>query len=178
MVALGIDHTGRKPALGLWEGSTENTAVCRSLNADLQSRELRTDRSLLVILDGSKALHKAVTQTFGDAAFETIQEAAWSQGTADAVLLPPAYFPAASTESVVASTSSAAATRWRSYFRHRNEERRIARNERDSASSRLRLLWKVLRESPDPKAVTETDTCVRCRRFQENALPSFSDDGW
>ena len=68
VVAVGIDHTGRKHALGLWDGSTENTAVCQSLLADLQSRGLRTDRSLLVILDGSKALHKAVTQTFGSAA--------------------------------------------------------------------------------------------------------------
>ena len=42
--------------------------MCQSLLADLQSRGLRTDRSLLVILDGSKALHKAVTQTFGPAA--------------------------------------------------------------------------------------------------------------
>src|SRR5712671_5624177 len=68
VVALGIDHTGRKHALGLWDGSTENAAVCQSLLSDLQSRGLRTDRSLLVILDGSKALHKAVTQTFGAAA--------------------------------------------------------------------------------------------------------------
>ena len=68
VVALGIDHTGAKHALGLWDGSTENAAVCQSLLADLQSRGLRTDRSLLVILDGSKALHKAVTQTFGSAA--------------------------------------------------------------------------------------------------------------
>jgi putative transposase len=68
VVALGIDHTGAKHALGLWEGSTENATVCQSLLADLQSRGLRTDRSLLVILDGSKALHKAVTQTFGSAA--------------------------------------------------------------------------------------------------------------
>jgi transposase-like protein len=68
VVALGIDHTGEKHALGLWDGSTENAAVCQSLLADLQSRGLRTDRSLLVILDGSKALHKAVTQTFGSAA--------------------------------------------------------------------------------------------------------------
>jgi putative transposase len=68
VVAIGIDHTGRKHALGLWDGSTENAAVCQSLLADLQSRGLRTDRSLLVILDGSKALHKAVTQTFGSAA--------------------------------------------------------------------------------------------------------------
>jgi putative transposase len=68
VVALGIDHTGAKHALGLWDGSTENAAVCQSLLADLQSRGLRTERSLLVILDGSKALHKAVTQTFGEAA--------------------------------------------------------------------------------------------------------------
>jgi len=68
VAALGIDHTGRKHALGVWEGATENAAVCQSLLADLQSRGLRTDRSLLVILDGSKALHKAVTQTFGSAA--------------------------------------------------------------------------------------------------------------
>src|SRR5207253_3949799 len=68
VVALGIDHTGRKHALGLWDGSTENATVCQSLLADLQSRGLRTDRSLLVILDGSKALHKAVTQMFGSAA--------------------------------------------------------------------------------------------------------------
>jgi transposase-like protein len=68
VVALGIDKTGQKHALGVWDGSTENAAVCQSLLADLQSRGLRTDRSVLVILDGSKALHKAVTQTFGVAA--------------------------------------------------------------------------------------------------------------
>jgi putative transposase len=68
VVAVGIAHTGRKHALGLWEGSTENAAVCQSLLADLQSRGLRTDRSLLVILDGSKARHKAVTPTCGPAA--------------------------------------------------------------------------------------------------------------
>ncbi len=68
VLALGIDRTGRKHALGLGDGSTENATVCQRLLADLQSRGLRTDRSLLVILDGSKALHKAATQTFGSAA--------------------------------------------------------------------------------------------------------------
>ena len=68
MVALGIAADGQKHALGLWDGSTENATVCQSLLANLQSRGLRTDRSLLVILDGSKALHKAVRATFGDAA--------------------------------------------------------------------------------------------------------------
>jgi putative transposase len=68
IVALGIAADGQKHALGLWEGSTENATVCQSLLANLQSRGLRTDRSLLVILDGSKALRKAVHATFGDAA--------------------------------------------------------------------------------------------------------------
>lgn len=42
--------------------------LCQGLLANLQSRGLRTDRSLLLILDGSKALRKAVRATFGDAA--------------------------------------------------------------------------------------------------------------
>jgi putative transposase len=68
VVALGIDATGKKHALGLWDGSTENTTICQSLLANLQSRGLRTDRSLLIILDGSKALHRAVSDLFGRAA--------------------------------------------------------------------------------------------------------------
>lgn len=68
IVALGLAADGRKHALGVWDGSTENAAVCESLLANLQSRGLRTDRSLLVILDGSKALRKAVRSVFGDAA--------------------------------------------------------------------------------------------------------------
>ena len=42
--------------------------MCQGLLTNLQSRGLRTDRSLLVILDGAKALHTAVPQTFGAAA--------------------------------------------------------------------------------------------------------------
>ncbi|HEY3045262.1 MAG TPA: IS256 family transposase [Vicinamibacterales bacterium] len=66
IVALGIAADGQKHALGLWEGSTENATLCQSLLANLQSRGLRTDRSLLVILDGSKALRKAVRDLFGE----------------------------------------------------------------------------------------------------------------
>jgi len=68
VVALGIAADGQKHALGVGDGSTENTTVCQGLLANLQSRGLRTDRSLLVILDGSKALRKAVRATFGEAA--------------------------------------------------------------------------------------------------------------
>jgi transposase-like protein len=68
VVALGIAADGTKHALGLWDGSTETATVCEGLLTNLQSRGLRTDRSLLVILDGSKALRKAVRAIFGDAA--------------------------------------------------------------------------------------------------------------
>ena len=68
VVALGLDNTGLKHPLGLWEGSTENATVVQGLLTNVQSRGLRTDRSLLVILDGAQALHTAVPQTFGPAA--------------------------------------------------------------------------------------------------------------
>lgn len=68
IVALGIAADGQKHALGLWDGSTENARVCQDLLANLQGRGLRTDRSLLVILDGSKALRKAARTVFGEAA--------------------------------------------------------------------------------------------------------------
>ena len=68
IVALGVAADGTKHALGLCEGSTENAAVCQRLLANLQSRGLRTDRSLLAILDGSKALGSAVRAMFGEAA--------------------------------------------------------------------------------------------------------------
>ena len=59
---------GAKHPLGLWEGATENATVCQGLLTNLASRGLRTDRSLLVIVDGAKALDTAVTQTFWRAA--------------------------------------------------------------------------------------------------------------
>ena len=68
VVALGIDTMGAKHPLGLWEGATENATVCQGLLTNLGSRGRRTDRSLLVIVDGAKALDTAVTQPFGRAA--------------------------------------------------------------------------------------------------------------
>lgn len=65
LCVLGIDVHGRKHVLGLHEGATENSAACRTLLSDLQARGLRTDRSMLVVIDGSKALRKAVRDVFG-----------------------------------------------------------------------------------------------------------------
>ena len=69
VIALGIDRHGRKHPLGLWSGSTETAAVCQTLLTNLRDRGLRIDRSVVVVIDGSKALRKAVRDVFGDAAW-------------------------------------------------------------------------------------------------------------
>lgn len=66
IVALGIDKEGRKHVLGLWEGATENASVVKGLLEDLVARGLETQRKLLVVMDGGKALRKAVQQVLGD----------------------------------------------------------------------------------------------------------------
>jgi transposase-like protein len=65
LIALGIDRTGDKHILGLWEGATENAETCKSLLMSLVDRGLPTNRSILVVIDGSKALAKAVRDVFG-----------------------------------------------------------------------------------------------------------------
>ena len=65
VVALGIDTSGRKHVLGLWPGATENAQVCKELLEDLVGRGMATDRKYLFVLDGSKALKKAVESCFG-----------------------------------------------------------------------------------------------------------------
>ncbi len=65
LVALGIDGQGKKHVLGLWEGATENAAACKALLANLAERGLKTERAILVVIDGSKALASAVRDVFG-----------------------------------------------------------------------------------------------------------------
>jgi len=65
LVALGIDTEGKKHVLGLREGATENSTSCKSLLSDVQSRGLRTDQPVLAVIDGSKALAKAIKAIYG-----------------------------------------------------------------------------------------------------------------
>lgn len=68
LVALGIDEEGAKHILGVWEGATENAVACQGLLSDLVERGLNTKRTMLVVIDGSKSLAKAVRDTFGSRA--------------------------------------------------------------------------------------------------------------
>ena len=101
VVALGIDKTGAKHPLGL---STENATVCQGLLTNLASRGLRTDRSLLVIVDGAKALDTAVTQTFGRAAL--VQRCQVHKGRNILEYLPEAQRPWVKTVLTRAYTNS------------------------------------------------------------------------
>jgi transposase-like protein len=65
LVALGIDAQGNKHILGLREGSTESTRVVRSLLSDLVERGLDADRPRLWVIDGGKALRRAIVECFG-----------------------------------------------------------------------------------------------------------------
>jgi putative transposase len=65
LVALGVNGQGEKRVLGLHEGATENEAATTALLTGLRNRGLRTDRSVLVVTDGAKALHAAVRAVFG-----------------------------------------------------------------------------------------------------------------
>jgi putative transposase len=68
LVALGIDSEGGKHVLGLREGSTENTTVVKALLAELVDRGLDPARSRLWVIDGAKALRRAIRDLFGETA--------------------------------------------------------------------------------------------------------------
>ena len=65
VAAMGIDSEGRKRILGLAEGGSENSEVVKALLNDLIERGLDASEPRLYILDGGKALHKAVKDVFG-----------------------------------------------------------------------------------------------------------------
>ena len=60
IVALGVDIEGTKHPLALVEGSTENATLVTGLLVGLRGRGLDVTRPMLVGIDGSKALRKAV----------------------------------------------------------------------------------------------------------------------
>ncbi len=66
VVALGISTEGVKIPLGLWEGSTENATLARTLLADLVDRGLDPDQAILFVIDGGKALRRAIKDVFGE----------------------------------------------------------------------------------------------------------------
>ncbi len=64
VVALGVGLDGVKHPLALEEGSTENATLVTDLLTGLRDRGLDVTRPTLVVIDGSKALRRAVLDVF------------------------------------------------------------------------------------------------------------------
>jgi putative transposase len=73
VVALGITIDGTKVPLGLAEGATENATVVGDLLVGLRDRGLDVTRPLLVVIDGAKALRRAVTEVFNHPVIQRCQ---------------------------------------------------------------------------------------------------------
>ncbi len=66
VIALGITATGEKVLLGFVQTGTENAAVCAAFLRQLVERGLRVEAGLLVVIDGSKGLRRAVREGLGE----------------------------------------------------------------------------------------------------------------
>jgi putative transposase len=85
VVALGITIDGTKVPLALAEGATENATVVCDLLAGLRDRGLDTTRPILVVLDGAKALRRAITEVFDHPVLQRCQPHSVPRGHARSV---------------------------------------------------------------------------------------------
>lgn len=65
VVALGITDKGIKIPVGFIQTSSENSRAISQLLKQIINKKFTFTHGLLVIIDGSKGLHKAVTDVFG-----------------------------------------------------------------------------------------------------------------
>ena len=74
VVALGIDIDGVKHPLALEEGSTENATLATGLITGLRERGLDVTKPVLAVIDGSKALSRAVKDVFDKPLIQRCQQ--------------------------------------------------------------------------------------------------------
>lgn len=75
VIALGITAGGEKIPLGFIQTTTENSRAIKGLLKNLIERDFRYEEGILVIVDGSKGIRKAVEETFGQ--YALIQRCQW-----------------------------------------------------------------------------------------------------
>ena len=74
VVALGIGIDGTKHPLAVEEGSTENATLVTELVTGLRDRGLDVTRPILAVLDGAKALTRAVKDVFDKPLIQRCQQ--------------------------------------------------------------------------------------------------------
>ena len=75
VIALGLTEDGRKLPLAFIQTTTENAGSIKGLLRSLIDRGFSFGEGLLVIIDGSKGLKKAVDEVFGD--YGVVQRCQW-----------------------------------------------------------------------------------------------------
>lgn len=75
IIALGITAKGRKIPLGFIQSGSENSRAIKELLSNIVNRGLQYDEGLLVVIDGSRGIYKAVKEVFG--AHAIIQRCVW-----------------------------------------------------------------------------------------------------
>jgi transposase-like protein len=75
VIALGLTMQGEKVPLGFIQATTENSEAVKGLLRDIVGRGFSFEAGLLCVIDGAKALKKAVADIFGDCAI--IQRCQW-----------------------------------------------------------------------------------------------------
>jgi len=65
LTAVGVDSQGYKHVLAMVEGASENAVAATALLEELVERGVKPERRRLFVIDGSKALRKAVNAVFG-----------------------------------------------------------------------------------------------------------------
>jgi transposase-like protein len=65
LVALGVDISGEKMALGFWQGTSENSDICEELFKDLERRGLVLSKRIIFVTDGGSGIIKALRDRFG-----------------------------------------------------------------------------------------------------------------
>ena len=74
VVALGIGSDGTKHPLAVEEGSTENATLATGLITGLRDRGLDVTEPILAVLDGAKALSRAVKDVFDQPLIQRCQQ--------------------------------------------------------------------------------------------------------
>ncbi len=73
IAAVGVDDAGKKQVLGLSEGATESASSVGTLLESMIERGVDPSLGILFVLDGSKALAKAVKDRFPNAVIQRCQ---------------------------------------------------------------------------------------------------------
>lgn len=92
VIALGITLHGEKVLLGFVQTGTEHADVCARFLRHLVDRGLRVADGLLVVIDGSKGLRRAVRDVWGDQA--QVQRCTWHKRENVVTYLPKPLQPA------------------------------------------------------------------------------------